>query len=86
MGSRRHMSVGGCTTIRFLSWVFPGIIVSIVFTYMNIYISTLPLGVNTSLQAYRVGIADHFEALMAHLYMLMHVILPIASLREFEKD
>ena len=42
--------------------------------------------VNTSLQAYRVGIADHFEALTTYLYMLTRVILPIGPLREFEKD
>ena len=86
VGSRRHIFIGGCTTLRFLAWVFPGIIVSIVFEYMHSHISTLPMRVNTSLQAYRVGIADYLEALTTHLYMLTRVILPIGPLREFEKD
>lgn len=75
------MYIGGCTTPHFLTWVFPGIIVSIVFKDMHSHLPTLSMRVNTPVQAYKVGIADYFEALTTHLHMLTRVILPIGPLR-----
>ena len=59
---------------------------SILFVFVLSHILMLTMSVMTFVQACRVGIAVYFEALMAYLYMLNRVILPIGPLREFEKD